>query len=262
MKRIRLISLLIITVLGGFSASAQIHIISREKLDSVSNPSLAQNASALDFETTLIKAEPMNEDDDPREFRYSFTNVSGSALHIERVVSTCTCAPARCDRRDVGPGESAEIVVKYNPKGHPGRFERKFFVYTDGNDNPSAILRLAVEVTAGAGYASLYPVEMGKVRTRSSEVHVYAGQKSVERLKFVNVSDAPLKLECNEMMLPKCLNFRSEPEIVEPGAEGEIVISFDPEKYTIGPERDIMKVMLSGMGVPPSQSSITVKVEK
>lgn len=258
----RLISLLLIAVLGASTASAQIRIISREKLDSVSNPTLAGNASAMKFETTQIKAEPMTEDDDPSEFIYRFTNVSDSALHITRVVSTCTCAPARCDKREVRPGESAEIIVRYDPAGHPGRFERKVFVYTDGNDSPSAILKLAVEVSPGEGYSSLYPVAIGKIRTRTSQLQVYAARRSVERLKFVNVTDAPLQLKCDSILLPSCLTFRSEPEVVEPGAEGEIVITFDPAKYAAGPQRTIMKVILSGMGVPPSQSSITVKVEK
>lgn len=258
----RLISLLCLLVLGGSAASAQIRIISREKLDSVSNPSLAHNASAMDWDRTMIKAEPMNEDDSPREFRYRFTNVSGTSLHISRVVSTCTCAPARCTRQVICPEESAEIIVRYDPSGHPGRFERKIFVYTEGNDSPSAILKLGVVVTAGKGYSSSYPLSMGRIRMRSSQVQVYAGRKSVERLKFVNVSDAPLQLRCDRMMLPECLTFGSEPDTVDPGEEGEIVITFDPQKYASGPERPVMKVILSGMGVPPSQSSITVKVEK
>lgn len=258
----RLISLLCLLVLGGSAASAQIRIISREKLDSVSNPSLAHNASAMDWDRTMIKAEPMNEDDSPREFRYRFTNVSGTSLHISRVVSTCTCAPARCTRQVICPEESAEIIVRYDPSGHPGRFERKIFVYTEGNDSPSAILKLGVVVTAGKGYSSSYPLSMGRIRMRSSEVKVYPGSRSVERLKFVNVSDGPLQLECNQVMLPECLTFRTEPAIVPSGDEGEIVISFDPEKYAAGPQKTMMKVMLSGTGVPPSQSSITVKVEK
>lgn len=262
MIRIRLISLLCMVVLGGYSASAQIRIISKEKLDSVSNPTLAHNASAMDWEEIMIKAEPMNEEDSPKEFRYSFVNVSESALNISRVVSTCTCAPARCSKREVGPGESADIIVRYDPSGHPGRFERKFFVYTDGNDSPSAILKLAVVVSSGEGYSSSYPLSMGRIRLRSSEVRVYPVKKSVERLKFVNVSDAPLQLSCDRMMLPECLGFSTEPAIVAPGEEGEMIITFDPEKYAAGPKRPVMKVVLSGMGVPPSQSSITVKVEK
>lgn len=262
MIRNRLISLFGILLLSICSVSAQIRIISREKLDSVSSPALASNAEALAFEMLHIEAEPMSEDDAPESFRYRFTNVSDSPLRIDRVVSTCSCAQARCSKTVVYPGEDAEVIVTYNPKGHPGRFERRFFLYTGDNDSPSAILRLKVDVTAGVSVSSIFPVAMGRIRLRSSEVKVNPFNRSVERLRFVNVSDAPIRLECDRMILPDCLSFRTEPETVQSGEEGDIVIVFDQEKYSSGPERQVMMVIVNGLGLPPGQSSITVKVDK
>ena len=79
----------------------------------------------------------------------------------------------------------------------------------------------------------------------------------MERCPFVNLSGKPLKLQCETAMLPACLQFRTEPEVVEDGASGEIVILYDPSK---GDGRDKMPVILKGLGVPPSQASIVVKV--
>jgi hypothetical protein len=59
--------------------------------------------------------------------------------------------------------------------------------------------------------------------------------------------------------MPACLGFITEPETVGAGEEGEIVISYDPLK---GGERERMPVILKGMGVPPSQSKITVIIKK
>ena len=60
-------------------------------------------------------------------------------------------------------------------------------------------------------------------------------------------------------MLPSCLNFRVEPEIVNAGEEGEIIITYDPAK---GGVRDRMPVILKGLGVPPSQSTINVIIKE
>ena len=39
--------------------------------------------------------------------------------------------------------------------------------------------------------------------------------------------------------------------------EGEVVLSYDPDKNGA---RDVMKVIVRGLGVPPSKSSITIRL--
>ena len=100
---------------------------------------------------------------------------------------------------------------------------------------------------------------MGKIRLRSNEVKVSARAKSVQTLVYMNVSDAPLTLRCEDMLLPSCLQFRSEPETVGKGEEGQIVITYDPAAD--GKKRKEYLLVLKDMGLPPSQSSIKIKVE-
>lgn len=238
----------------GEMADAQIRIIPKEKVEAVSSPRLSRDSSALCFETKHIAAEPMNEDDEPVTFRYCFRNVSERNVNISRLVSTCSCASASVDKRIVAPGDSAVISVKYSPKGHPGRFERKVFVYT-GDEEPAAVLKLTVDVENGTDLSDEWPVQMGKIRLRRSEVTVRCKEKAVEKLRFINVSDYPVSLKCDTDFLPECISFRTEPETVGSGMEGEIVLSYDPGKKGA---RDVMKVIVKNLGVPPSKSSITI----
>lgn len=238
-------------------AQAQIMIVPREKLDAVNNPRLSKDAASLKFETVFIEAEPMGEDDGIKTFVFPFKNVGQDTISVKRLVSTCSCASAVCTVGSLLPGDSAEVTVKYNPKGHPGAFERKIFLYTDDCPSPAAILRLSVKVERGSDLAGLYPVSMGNIRVRTKEVVVHKDSKTTVRCVFANVSDKPLKLECERAMLPACLTVKSEPEIVSGGQEGEIVITYDPAK---GSPRAKMPIMLKGLGVPPSQSTITVTV--
>lgn len=258
MALIRFIMVCVAVMVSAMTADAQLRMVSKEKLQEVANPALSADSASLSFEQKHIIAEPMNEDDAPTSFAYRFTNVGKETVTIKRLVSTCSCASAVCPVKEVAPGASAEISVTYNPKGHPGKFERKVFVYTQDGNSPAVVLRLSVEVATGADLSQEWPVQMGSIRLRRSEVAFSAGAKGVEQLRFINLSGRPLALQCEENFLPECLSFRTEPEVVEDGAEGVIVISYDPSLPGV---RDSMNVLLKGLGLPPTKSSITVRIK-
>lgn len=248
-----------IILLAGTPVFSQLRILPREKIESVANPRLSRDSAALSFDTRHIVAEPMNEDDAPRTFVYRFTNAGKEHLVIKRLVSSCSCAAAVAVKTEIGPGESSQIRVTYNPKGHPGRFERKVFVYTEGEDDPAAILRLSVDVSNGADMSREWPVQMGPVRLRRQEVTFAEGVKAIEKMRFVNLSGKPLTLSCEEAFLPECLSFRTDPVTVADGEEGQIVISYDP---SASGSRETMKVILKGLGLPPSKATISVRLTR
>lgn len=237
-------------------ATAQMKIISREKVDAVSNPSLSADSASLVFDTMNIVAEPMSEDDAPKNFVYSFKNIGEEDIEIVRLVSTCSCAMATCTVKTVAPGASAKINVRYNPKGHPGRFERKVFVYTQEGNNPAAILKLTVDVSNGGDHSTLWPVQMGGIRLRTTEVEFTKGKKAVETISFINLSGKTLKIDCETTFLPSCIAFRCD--AVENGKEGTMQITYDPSRPGT---RDALKLILKGLGLPPSKSSITIRIK-
>jgi hypothetical protein len=259
MKFYKFISICMAVMASAMTAAAQLRMVSKEKLEQVSDPRHSADSAFLAFDTRHIVAEPMNEDDTPKTFVYRFTNVGEHALQIKRLVSSCSCAAAVCTVKEVAPGASAEISVRYNPAGHPGRFERKVFVYTQDGNDPSAVLKLSVDVSAGADLSGEWPVQMGSVRLRRSEVTFKAGEKAVETLRFINAGDRPLTLDVDRNFLPACLSVSFDQDPVEPGEEGLIRIAFDPSMSGV---RESMKVILKGLGLPPSQSSITIRIKQ
>ena len=257
MTSIRYIMILLAAAVSAAAASAQIRIIPREQLEAVANPRHSADSGALSFVQKQIVAEPMNENDAPKSFTYRFTNVGSDTLHIRRLTTTCSCASAVAPVRKVAPGSSAEIHVRYNPKGHPGNFERKIFVYTQDGNEPAAVLRLSVNVFTGAAFSDEWPVQMGNIRLKTSDVTFRKGERAVERLRFINLSDNSVALQFDDAFLPECLSVRTEPVVVEPGKEGLILIAFNPAGSGV---RERMKVIIKGLGVPPSKSSINVNV--
>ena len=255
MRTVRIILTFLLILGVSFCATAQMKILPREEIDKVTNPRLSPDSAALNFDTRHIVAEPMNEDDAPSTFIFGFENAGDKTLNVDRLVTTCSCASASIGKREVKPGERAEIAVRYNPKGHPGRFERRVFVYTSGENDPAAVLKLTVNVENGKDISGEWPVQMGPIRLRRSSVDFPAGQKAVEKLRFINLSGKPMTLQCEETFLPECLKF--ETGLVDDGQEGEIVISYDPSKSV---PRDQMKVILKGLGLPPTKATITVNL--
>jgi hypothetical protein len=250
------IIMIVVWALAALPASAQMRIISRDKVEAVSNPRLSADSASLAFATRHIVAEPMTEDDAPKTFIYRFENIGDKELNIVRLVSTCSCASATCSVKSVAPGASAEISVKYYPKGHPGRFERKVFVYTrDGND-PAAVLRLSVDVASGSDHSTQWPIQMGGIRLRRAEVPFIQGKPAVETISFINLTGKTLKLECETMFLPQCIRFSSDP--VENGAEGVMTIIYDPSRPGV---RDNVQLILKGLGLPPSKSTINIRIK-
>ena len=257
MKLYRLISICIAVMASAMTAAAQLRMVSKEKLEQVSDPRHSADSAFLAFDTRHIVAEPMNEDDAPKTFVYRFTNIGESALQIKRLVSSCSCAAAVCTVREVAPGAYAEISVRYNPAGHPGKFERKVFVYTQDGNDPSAVLKLSVDVSAGADLSGEWPVQMGSIRLRRPEVTFRAGEKAVETLRFINAGDRTLTLDVDRDFLPACLSVSMEQGQIAPGEEGVIRIAFDPSMSGV---RETMKVILKGLGLPPTRSTLTVTV--
>lgn len=245
----------LLTLGVSIGANAQMKILPKDKIANVTNPRLSPDSASLHFDTRHIVADLMNEDDAPSTYVFRFSNIGKKTLKISRLVSTCSCATATSDKMEIRPGEKAEISVRYDPKGHPGRFERRVFVYTTEENAPAAVLRLTVNVENGEDLSGLWPVQMGPIRLRRSSADFVQGEKAVEKLRFVNLSGRSLRLQCEEAFLPDCLTFRTEPEVVEDGQEGEIVISYDPSKPGV---REQMKVILKGLGIAPSRATITV----
>lgn len=254
--KFRGIILMVILWAMACDASAQMKIISRERVEAVSNPRLSADSASVVFDTKHIVAETMSEDDVPKTFVYKFRNVGDKPLQILRLVSTCSCASATCAVKSVAPGAIAEISVKYFPKGHPGRFERKVFVYTQEGNDPAAVLRLSVDVTSGSDHSTLWPVQMGGIRLRCSDVTFNKGQKAVETINFLNLTGKTLRLQCEEMFLPQCISFSSEP--VADGAEGVMTVTYDPSKSGA---KDSVKLILKGLGLPPSRSTINIRIK-
>lgn len=237
----------------------QIRIVPRAKLDSLAHPATADGAQAMRFERTQIDAGHIGEDDTPPSYTFKWHNEGTAPLIITRVQTTCGCAAASWDKKPVAPGGEGAVTVTYRPKGHPGVFDRRIFVYTQLSDKePTAILSLRGAVTASVRTDDDYPHAMGALRLKQRTVRFGRTDKvQSERIECLNAGDKPLTPVCDEGFAATGLSFACEPATLAPGTKGDLVVRFDPAKAPQPLRRTPLPV--GGPDVPPSRRMLWIE---
>lgn len=242
---------------------AQIRIVPRAKLDSLAHPATAAGgAEAMRFERTLIDAGHIGEDDVPPVYTFRWRNTGGKPLVVTRVQTTCGCAAATYGRQPVRAGSEGTVTVTYHPKGHPGSFDRRIFVYTQLSDKmPTAILHLTGTVIASERTDGDYPYAMGALRLKQQSVRLAPERLQNERIECLNTGGKAMRPRCDEHLLPPGITFRCEPATLAPGAKGDLVIGFDPAQATRRPPVQL-PLILEGPDVPPSGRTLQIRFEE
>lgn len=144
------------------------------------------------FERTQIDAGHIGEDDTPPSYTFKWHNEGTAPLIITRVQTTCGCAAATYGRQPSAPGGEGTVTVTYHPKGHPGSFDRRIFVYTQLSDKmPTAILHLTGTVIASELTDGDYPYAMGTLRLKQQSVRFAREGLQSERIECLNTAAKP-----------------------------------------------------------------------
>ena len=88
---------------------------------------------------------------EPVSRTFQVRNTGQGTLEITGVSTSCGCTTAQVDRDRLGPGETANLTVTYDPQAHDGqtgRFMRVVYIRSDDPETPEASLTIRVTVTA------------------------------------------------------------------------------------------------------------------
>ena len=237
---------------------------SQREAGSPVNPPLAKQAEpTLRFDKTVLDVGTLTEDDAPRTYRFTGTNVGKKTIILTRVRTTCGCAVADVRTGEILPGETRTVTLTYHPKNHPGTIDANAFVYLSSSEkHPVARLTLTGNVIPGADEWARYPHAMGKLRLKQNRMEfqeVAAGQQPSERILCGNSGDKPLRLSAP--LLPKFATFRTEPEVIQPGSEADIVVTVDASQIPAGMGQSFtFPVIIEGVDARPSDRTLNVKV--
>lgn len=237
--------------------------LTREQIDSLVHPTVApEGKQMLRFEATSHELGTLSEDDAPVNRTFTYRNVSGRPVTISRVRTNCGCTAARHDSLPLAPDGTAQITLTYNPKNRPGTIDVDAFVYVEGIDRqPIARLSLYGEVIDSDVWSHL-PHAMGHLRIKRKEAsftEVPVGGNPSIRIPCANSGDAPLRLSAR--LLPSYATFRTEPAVIAPGAEADIVVSIDASRLPAREGKLQFSILVEGIAGRPSERTLHVTVE-
>lgn len=205
--------------------SAQMVIIPQSRLDSIASPKrvvsrVAVSSDRVDFGRI--------EELKTAKSTITLHNGESRSVAITKLTTSCRCITATAQERVVGSGKSVEITLAFNPKGFPGPFEHKVFVYTNLSETlPTAVVALSGYVVADADRSCDYPYHCAGLLLRRGSVKF--NDSKVERIACLNGSSRAIKVAKDCLLSSPQLSVYSEPEILKPGQTGDIVVTLKGE---------------------------------
>ncbi|MDE6316967.1 MAG: DUF1573 domain-containing protein, partial [Muribaculaceae bacterium] len=122
--------------------------------------------------------------------QFLFFNTGDSPVSVTGVRTSCGCTTARIPLDPVNPGDTAAIVVQYDPTGRPGKFEKKVTV-NFSDDLPHASLRVCgVVIGTPKTLQTRYPVDAGEMRLHASIIPFGDIKKGNAKSDFLEIYNA------------------------------------------------------------------------
>ncbi len=265
MKIIACILIFTVFAAGGLKAQAQdVRFRSRAEIDSLLNPPLLQNAETiLRFDETVQSVGTLTEDDEPVVRKFVCTNMGSQAVELVRVQTTCSCMTAGYAKGVIPSGGQREITLTYFPKNHPGTVDSNAFVYLSlSPETPVARLTLIGNVIPGADEWGRYPYFMGKLRLKQKQLTLEVEESEVVtgRILCANSGEKPLRLSA--LMIPEFADFHTEPEVIHPGSEADLVISIRKSMLPANRKASLtFPVVVEGVDGRPSDRTLKIMVK-
>lgn len=240
-------------------SSAQIQIIPREKI--LEAAELKSVESALRLVNDKVDFGTIAEMSGVWQGSAMLVNGGIDTIVITRLKTTCGCLKVEVQKKILAPKEQTALSLKYYPRGHAGRVMQRVFVYTNVSDtNPSAIVQLNGIVTASADRSDDYPYVRGVLRLRQESVRFVGAGRQVARIAVMNGGSTELRPSVDTNFLPKGVKVRFEPATLASKQEGDMVVEYIPQGTENG--RRNFKIYITGLNLPPRQSSIEVTAER
>lgn len=185
--------------------------------------------------------------------KFKFVNTGDEPLTVLAARASCGCTQPSYPTEAVAPGDTAEIVVAYNPTGRPGRFTKSIYIDTNTEPKRSKLTITGVVIGAQSSVAGRYPVDMGALKFKNGSIMF--GQVTKPHMKTVfaeayNRSADSVRLRVASK--PSYIDINFEPKTVGPGEQVSVICYFrsngknmwglveDSVRFTTGAEEFVL----------------------
>lgn len=212
-------------------------------------------ASSQISETTMQLAEKehdfgtFKEEAGRQTYNFIVKNTGSNPLVIQNVVASCGCTTPDWTRHPIAPGGEGKVIAMYDPKNYPGKFSKTLSVYTNTKPNVNILVIKGEVIPHEKTVEELYTFKVGDVRFETNHLaftNIKKTEKKIRVMKLINTSDAPVKVEFDNV--PEYLTLKANPETLKPGQKGLIEGTYDATKNPgWGHVSSMIKVLLNGV---------------
>lgn len=205
----------------------------------------------------------INENDGDATCSMYLVNTGDEPLVIVKARASCGCTRPRYSKDPIAPGDTAEIVVAYDPVGRPGRFSKKIYFDTNGSELRSMLTISGVVIASDRTIKVRYPVDAGPLKLRNRMMamgDIKHGKAKSAFLDAYNQSADTLRLQWDNV--PEYLSVMTAPKAIPPGEQATISFYFNTFKCDKwGLVSDVI-TMIPSAGSDSVQIEVTAMVEE
>ena len=234
---------------------------SRAEIDQAINPSLSEIAKrAVCAKNSVVELGTIGQDEQ-RTVSFMLKNTTASTVAITELRSTCSCLKVATKPKVLRPNEELEIIAVFNPAGRSGRVKLDIFVYTSFDaKRPTERLTVTGTMAQSSKFAHL-PYSMGELKLSRQSVTIdntRVGATRTERIAVANAGTKELRVTAQSTV--EGLTLRLEPTTLQPGEEGDIVISYTPKRAVTADIQTLL--ILEGCSGQPTQRAIKITIKR
>lgn len=225
----------------------------------------AQNHPEISFSETSYDFGLVKEEEGPVDHTFLFVNKGKQPLVITGVTASCGCTTTGWSEDAIPAGKLGFVKAQYNPLNRPGAFKKSLTVTTNGDPN---IVTLYIEGFVKAKPRSIvdeFPAKLGAIRVKYASLHmgnVKNNAVASRSFEVYNDSEQPLEFS-KDVQSPSHVAVSFSPEVLQPHARGNIIVSFDPKDSELGFATEDIVIQTSGSeGVSQQKMRVVAVVEE
>ena len=198
----------------------------------VSGLATAQQGKAkIEFEKTIHDYGTFKEESDPQTYTFKFRNKGNVPLILNNVQPSCGCTTPEWVNKPIAPGEEGYIKVSFDPKGHPGSFNKSIQVVSNA-ENSSVVLYIKGVVTPREKtLAEIYPQTVGPLRVKTNHI-AFTSQTEKEtktdQLELVNDTEKDVTVGVKET--PPHIKVTISEPVIKAHGKAILTLSYDASK--------------------------------
>jgi Protein of unknown function (DUF1573) len=158
---------------------------------------------------------------------YRFTNTGSTPVTIDQVKTSCGCTTAELTKKTYEPGESGEIVVRFNLEGRSGATEKSIVVTTGDPQKSNTYLHLKVNIPEAVHLEPTILLWRVGDQPETKDLHITVDPRFPTKVTDVESDSSDIKVEIQTVKPGQDLNVKVTPKNLSQPEGATLVIRTD-----------------------------------